>query len=363
MVQAITDYGTFLMEAKKAVTDLNEMQQREGALSQQLRQSRKQLETEEKAVTDHIAQSIKRRAGDIASSYDKELSKGQEQLRKAKARREKAKSQGIRERIGEETAPLREENRKLQLQIKTMFQQNHVPAYCRSGGYYRLFAPRRLGEFATLLAALLICFLVIPYGSYLLIPERKHLYLVLIYFVCIVVFGGLYVMVGNRTKDRYGVTIKEGRQIRDQIHANKKKIRRITRDIKRDKNESIYNLQKHDDEIARIEQMMSETAAKKKEALNTFETVTKNIIADEIAASNKEKLDLLRETCDFEERELKGLREELKSKSLFITDNYGVYLEKEFLQPQRLDALLDLINSKTVSNLTEAMDEYKKQHA
>ena len=168
---------------------------------------------------------------------------------------------------------------------------------------------------------------------------------------------------GEQTRDKYVLIIKEGRLIRNQIHSNEKKIRRITRDIRRDKNEAIYNLQKYDDEIAKIEQMMSETADKKKDALNTFETVTKNIIADEIAANSKEKLDLLGETCEFQEKELKALREELKAKSLFITDNYGSYLEKEFLQPERLDALLEMIDSKTAANLTEAMDEYKKRHA
>ena len=150
MGQAITDYGTFLMEAKQAVTDLRDMEQRETALSSQLKQSRRQLEAEEKALADRISQTVRRRASDIAASYDKELGKGQEQLKKAKARREKAKSQGIKDRIAEETAGFREENRKLKLQMKTVFQQNHVPAYCRSNWYYRLFAPKWPGEFAAL---------------------------------------------------------------------------------------------------------------------------------------------------------------------------------------------------------------------
>ena len=363
MDQPITDYGAFLREARQAVAELNEMQQREGALNQQLNQSRRQLEAEEKAVADHISQTIKRRAADLASGYDKELNRGQERLRKAKSRREKAKSQGIKERISEETAPIREQNRQLKLQLKTVFQQNHVPAFCRSSWYYRLFAPRRLAEFAVFLAVFLICFLLIPYGSYLLIPERKPLYLGLIYFVCVLAFGGLYVVVGNRSRDRYSDTIKEGRQIRNQMYSNEKKIRKITREIRRDKNEAIYNLEKHDDEIAQIEQMMAETAAKKKEALNTFETVTRNIIADEISANNKEKLDLLKETCEFQAGELHNLEGELKDKSMFVTSQFGAYLEKEFLQPQRLDALLEIVENGTAANLSEAMDQYKKQHA
>ena len=363
MGQSITDYGTFLAEARQAVTELEELQHREAALSQQAKQSRRQLETERKAVSDRVSQTIKRRAGDIAASYDKELNKGQEQLKKAKAKREKAKSQGIKERIVEETAVFREENRQLKLELKTVFQQKHAPAFCRSSWYYCLFVPRKAWEFGVLLLTVLICFLGIPYGSYLLIPEHKPLHLVVIYFVCILVFGGVYVMVGNSTRERYGSVIKEGRRIRSQLHANGKKIKRVTREIRRDKNEAIYNLQKHDDEIARIEQMMSETADKKKEALNTFETVTKNIITDEITVSSREKLELLQGTCEFQEKELERVREEVKTKNLFITDRFGAYLEKEFLTPRRLDALAEIMQKGTAANLSEAMDEYRKRHA
>lgn len=56
MDQPITDYRAFLTEAWQAVTELNEMQQREGALSQQLNQSRKQLEAEEKIIDVKLSQ-------------------------------------------------------------------------------------------------------------------------------------------------------------------------------------------------------------------------------------------------------------------------------------------------------------------
>lgn len=363
MDQPITDYGAFLREAKEAVTDFNEMQQRETALSQQLGKNRRQLETEAKAAADHVSQTIKKRAADIASGYDKELSRGQERLKKARFRREKAKSQGMKERICEETSAFREENRQLRQQMKTTFQQNKVPAICRSSWYYRLYSPRRLAEFAAFFAAFLVCFLVIPYGSYLLIGQRKPLYLGLIYLACIFVFGGLYVVAGNRTKERYSDTIKAGREILNRIYSNDKKMKRIAREIRKDKNDAAYHLQKHDDEIAEIEQMMAETACKKDEALHTFETVTKKIIADEMNANHKKKLDLLKETCEVQEGELRALNEEIKNKSIFITNRFGAYLEREFLQPRHLDALLDLMENGRAANLSEAMEQYKKQHA
>ena len=75
----------------------------------------------------------------INSSYDQEIGKGQERLKKARAKREKAKSQGIKERIAEETSELREHNRDLKVQMRTLFQKNRVPAWCGTTFYYALY--------------------------------------------------------------------------------------------------------------------------------------------------------------------------------------------------------------------------------
>lgn len=359
-MNVITDYGTFLREAKSAVMEVAELEKQEERLSKQLKQNQKSLETEKRMLEDNISQTTKKRLGEITSSYDKELSKGQELLKKARSKREKAKSQGIKERIIEETADLRDDNRRIRLQIKTIFQQNHVPKYCNTGLYYALYFPRQIKEFLTLLLAALLCFLLIPYGIYLLLPKQTMVFLALIYFSCILVFGGIYVWIGNRSRDRFVDVLKEGRALRNEIHANNKKIRGITHTIRRDKNEAIYDLQKFDDEIARMEQTMAETAAKKKAALNTFETVTKNIIADEITASNKDRIANMANLCDEGERQLRELRETIKSRNLYITDCYGSYLSREFLQPEKLDALAAIMQDGTATNLNEAMQQYKK---
>ena len=132
MMNVITDYGTFLREAKSAVMELAELERQEERLSRKLKQDQKSLESEKKLLEDTINQTTKKRLGEIVSSYDKELNKGQEQLKKARSKREKAKSQGIRERIVEETSDLRDDNRRIQLHIATLFQQKSVPKYCNT---------------------------------------------------------------------------------------------------------------------------------------------------------------------------------------------------------------------------------------
>lgn len=363
MEQPITDYVVFLEEAKQAVTDISRMRDQEEALGQRIRQSQRELEAEEKAVADRISQTIKKRGEEINESYDKELNKGQERLKRARNKREKAKNQGVKERIAEETAELRDENRLLRIQIKTLFQQNRVQRYCNTKGYYALFMPHWFSEYVKLILVVLACFLAIPYGAYLAIPEREPLHLVGIYLLCIFLFGGCYVLIGNKTKVHHAAVLKEGRIIRDQIHSNEKKIKVITHTIKKDRNEAIYDLQKHDDEIAQIEQELAEIAAKKKSALNTFENVTRNIIADEITDGSKDKIAYLTSILETEEEELKALSSELKTRSLFAADHYEPYLGKEFLHPQKLEELKASIQAGTCTNLTEAIAEYKNNHA
>lgn len=358
-MEVITDYSTFLREAKEAVLELEQLQSREVELTKQMKLDQKALETAKKQMADAITQTVKKRQSEITSSYDKELSKSQDLIKKAKSKREKAKNQGVKERIAEETSDLRDDNRRIRLQIKTLFQQNHVPGYCNSNLYYALYFPRWFGEVMKLVLTVALCFLAIPYGIYLLLPKQTVLFLVLIYFACILVFGGLYVMIGNKTKDRFAEPLKSGRKLRDQIHNNNKQIRAITKAVKKDKDEARYDLQKFDDELAQLEQQMSEVAGKKKDALNAFETVTKNIITDEITAAHKDKITQLTQACEDEESQLKTLQETLKQRSMHITDCYGSYLSREFLKADKLDALAELIKNGTATNLTEAMQQYK----
>ena len=122
----------------------------------------------------------------------------------------------------------------------------------------------------------------------------------------ILIFGGIYVTIGNMTKVRYMEVLKEGLGIRAKIRANKKEMKVIAKTIRRDKNETVYNLQKFDDEIAQLDQDAAEINRKKKEALTTFDTVTRTIISDEITANNKEEINRM-------EDELSSLAEKLRS--------------------------------------------------
>jgi hypothetical protein len=123
----------------------------------------------------------------------------------------------------------------------------------------------------------------------------------------------------------------------------------------------LYNLDKFDDEIARLQQELSDVAAKQKEALNTFETVTKNILTDEIEHNHKAKLDQAEAEYQRVVQELRTVRQQRKEKMLSATSQYGTYLGKEFMDSQKVMELCDIVKDKKASNVSEAISVYKSQ--
>ena len=243
--------------------------------------------------------------------------------------------------------------------MRTLFQSDRVPFVCKSPLYYALYFPRGFKEFLTVLITFAICFLLIPCGIYKLLPEQKTLYLAMIYGVDVVVFGGLYILIGNWTKDRHLATLQEGRSIRSLI-GEQPGIAVIT-PRSWDRSEALYDLEKYDDEISQMEQDLEETAKKKKDALNTFENVTKTILTDEITSNSRAKLEQLKEGHQEVESRLHYTETVIKEKRIFITDTYECYLGKEFLNPEKLDALKHILDNSTAVNLSEVIAEYRER--
>ena len=361
MGQTAEECLAFLGKAREALGELSALEEQERQLVLEERRSGNVLDTERKMVADTIQQTVKKRREEINVTYDKEIAKAQEQLKKARSKREKAKNQGIKERIADETSELHAYNRELRMQMKTSFKQNHVPGYCNSSLYYSLYFTRWMKEIMTFLLFVGIVFAAIPWSVYSMIPDRRPLYLAGIYVVDILVFGSIYLAIGNRTKVQHMETLKEGRKILDQIHSNDKKIRVITSTVRKDRNESLYNLEKYDDEIAQFQQELNDVAAKKKEALNAFETVTKNILQDEIEHNHKESQDQLQAEYEQVQEQLRATAVEVKNRRLDLTDHYGTYLGKEFLDPEKIAELCAIVQEGKALNVSEAIAVYRNR--
>lgn len=363
MTQTGDECLVFLKEAKEAIEELKLLDAQESSLVQKESQLEKNLAAAKKRMADAVAQTVKQRREDIYADYDRESGRIQEQLKKMRGRREKAKNQGIKERIADETAALRNEIRDLRGQMKALMKQQHVPAYCRTKLYYSLYFPRRAKEYLAFLLFAVIVFLAVPGCVYLLIPERKLWQLFVIYLLDLIVFGGSYIAIGNRTKLLYMETLRQGRSILDEIQANQRQIRRITSAIRRDRSDAFYDLERFDDEISRLQQELDELAVQKKNAVNTFETVTKNILTDEIEHNHQGTIDQLDGEHAQAEMELKVVRQQIKEKRLYAADHYGAHLGREFMDPVKIGKLCLIVQDGQAANVSEAIEVYRKNNA
>ncbi|MCI8959039.1 MAG: hypothetical protein HFG62_07970 [Lachnospiraceae bacterium] len=363
MAQTAAECLEFLREARDALDELSLLTEQEKQLGQEERKLEKSLEAEKKLVADTIQQTVKTRRGEISSSFETEISKVQENLKKVRTRREKARSQGIKDRITEETAGIHEQNRSLRAQMKTLLRSGHTPWLSRNDMYFSLFMPRFFREYLVLLVFLLAVFLALPMGLYFLIPDHKPLYLAGIYMADIFLIGGGYVLVSNQTKAHpvHGATLRSARTILNDIYRNQKQIRSVTAAIRKDRNESQYNLEKFDDEISRLKQELDTMVSQKNEALNTFENVTRNILADEIEHNHQEKLDGLKSQYQQVSSRLADTRQKTKSRNLYVAEHYGTYLGREFLDPLKIVELTAIVQEGRAANVSEAIAMYRKE--
>ncbi len=359
MAREIQDNVGFLMEAKGALAQLEAERAKSVRLQSEEKRLTRALSSEKKAVEDEITSTVRKRKDEIALSYDREIGKAQDKLKKARTRREKAKDQGVKERINNETAQLREENRQLKLQNSTTFRQNGVPVICNTKFYYALYFTKGIKEVLIFLLTFLMGFLVLPCGIYLLIPNRKPWLLIVIYVAVILVLCGLYILINNRTKVSHLEIMRDARKNRDMIEANKRKIRVIIKAIEKDKNESIYNLGKYDKEIFKIESELSELAKRKQEALGVFENQTKEALEQEIFENNRAKLESLSGQLKQVTAAGRELGSSIQKRTIAFTDEYGPYIGQEFMNQDRLDKLIDILNQGLASSLTEAQQVYK----
>ncbi len=356
MADTRADNIVFLEEAKSTLILLEEA--KEAVRNQDLKVKRleKGLAAEKKAVNDSIELTIRKRKAEITDSYDAQIEDVQGQLRKEKARREKAKNLAIEQRIAQETAEVSEENRQLRTELTTLFRKNRVPGFCNSLLFYALYYTRGFREFFVAMISLVLVIFGIPMGVFALSGSSQPLVLMVIYILDILIFGGIYVAITNLIKVPHHDTLSEGRRIRNRIMANRKQMRATQNRIRKDKNEERYGLEDYDAEIYRLESEKAEVATKKQEALTTFENNGKVLLSKEIMENNQERIHQLEEDVMMAADVLSELQAQGKTLSRQITENYEPLLGREFLNTEKIDRMLVMFREGQVANITEAQE-------
>ncbi len=353
-----------LNEIKESLLELHGYQAKYDSLTEEEKKLEKNIQAVEKAVSEEIASTTKKRRQEIEATFDKQIDKTRARIRKIKEKRDKRKSSKVSERIHEETAPLREENNRLKLEAKSVFKQKHVPAFCNTGLYYALYYPRYLGDIGIIFLTLLITLFIVPCGTYFLIlKEDRILYLILAYIASVLLFGGIYLLIGNRTKDKHQEAMKQVRGLRSQIRGNHKKMKAIGRSIRKDRDESGYGLENFDEELTRLGQEEAEIVTQKKDALLTFDNTTSQVITAEIVGRQEEKLAALKADYASVSGEAGKAADKIKALTIKIASEYEPFIGKDLMSLERLDTLTNIIQAGNASNISEALAFYRQTMA
>lgn len=350
-------------------TDLEAVEQLKKELAEYKNQEKnlkKAIATEEKSIQDEIAQTIRKRKNEIEKAYDNQIEENKSKSRKMKTKRDKAKSKRMDQRVSEETADLAEENRQLQVEMKTLFKANHVPAFCRSSLFYSLFMTKRMLDVLSLLVTIVIIYVGVPILMYVLSVNvffKGNAQITMLSTLTVAstlfVLGAVYIFILNSIKVKHYNTLCEGRVIRDKIAANKRQMRAIRNTISKDKDDSQYGLDKYDDKLAELDDELKNISQEKQEAMTLFENETKQVLTDEVNDRRLAKLEKMKEDIEVLDDNMSLLEEDIKASTIAVANNYGAILGKDFCTPAKVADLISLMEDGTADTVSEAIAAYK----
>lgn len=319
----------------------------------------KNIESIEKAVKEEIESTLKTRREAVELGFDKEIEIDQEKLKKIQADREKAKSKGIKERISTETSSLREDNKGMNSEIKAAFKSNKIPVFCNTGLFLALFMTKGLKDIFICIVTFSIIFLAVPASIYYFVPNIPVWSLIVAYFALAFIVITIYKLITDKIKIRHLDTIQELIKTKDKISENKRKINKIAHAIRKDKNEEMYGLGTFDEKKNLILNDIEKFEAKKSLALEDFNNSVKPNIIAEIEGKDRDRINAMK--ADFEKKSaaLTDMENKVKEQRVYIASNYEAYIGNEFVTPERLEALSEIMNTGGADTIGQAIGVYK----
>ena len=350
-----------LKELKVKLIQLDRYQNDNSGLHGDGKKLEKSIKAKETSIEDEIDLTINKRKNEIEATYNKEINKAKEEITKVQNKKNQSKNAQVSERIKLETADLVSEYENMETEIKSKIKDGKVPSFVNTNLFYSLYMPKGAKELVAAIAALLLVLLIIPCGIYFIIlTEQKVSYLIVIYVLTIVIFGGVYIFIGNKVKDKYLSSIKEVRVIRTNMSKNKVKRNKIRKKILKDKDESVYSLEHYDNQINSIKNKIEGIEGRRKEAIALFDSDTKPVIIEEIRSLySEELLNMNTELITVNEKTINN-DENIKYLSRELVQDYEAYLGKEFMSVEKIDYLINLMEERSLENVSQAITLHRK---
>ena len=325
----------------------------------------KELALNKKNLKDNIESTVKKRRAEVAGKFDDEVDKDQDKIKKIRAKRERAKDKGIKERIAEETADLTAQNKELKKNIRESLKKEKLPGFCGSGFYFTLYYTKGAGEVFICALMIVMMFLVVPAVVYLALPFEKlpdsynGLAFALTFFVVVLIVFFIYKVIGDKTKNRHFEELKSVRSLRDQIISNKRQISNICRAIKKDKNEEMYELDNFDEQINAINADIDKINSEKEAALKNFDDNVSASVATEIENREMPRINEISDNYNAMVARHAELDETIRQMRLKLSTDYEAYLGEGFTDINKLDELISIMESGSAGTVSEAINQLR----
>ena len=344
----------FLEEAQGMLSNMNDLKAESEEKDAQLKRKQKELEKEQKNMDDAIENAIKKRRAEALKPFEKEADDLKSQLKKEQSKREKAKEVGVKARIQHETSQLVQESQELSTKAKIVTSQAGLPGYVNSGFFQTMAGPKGGKEILTWVIVLAVMFAAIPLIVFLA-SGKSIIALVVVYIICAAAFIGLYYLIIIRTKSKNKEKVKEVRLIRDQRALKLDEIKRMTRDIRNDKNESMYNLGEFDQRIMEIERQLQQNEGALAAATEHFDNVTKAEITNQVTNERTPQIDAIRGEIFSLGNALEDVKARLNAALGESQEKYESVVGKDLMKTEKIRKLGEYLKSGQASSISEAM--------
>lgn len=366
---AFNEKQDYLIKARDEVRKRDSMLAELDKMRNHQKKMSKSISTEEKSISDEIAATIKKRKQEISDIYDERIDDNNARKRKITNKRTKKKNQQIDDRIFDETKGIRDNIKELEIEMKTLYKQNKVPSLCNTNIFYYMFMPRGIEEILSMLLCFLIFFFGVA-GAVVLLAAKfvladkdinKAFWYVLIAAAVIILQLIIYFVIYNNTKNKHRDIIEQGRSIRDRIKASNRQIDAIKNSIRKEKDESKYNLQSYDKKLNVLEKEAESIGKEKQEALRQFEEKTKELIIDEINGRRIPAVQKMKTEKKEIDAKITKYEKLYSEKVIYITNQFAQFLGDDLCKEDKLTDLITIMEEDELETVSEAINIYKGQ--
>lgn len=330
-------------------------------LAESVKDISKELDNARKEKQNETDSRIKASTDAICDGYDKSINADKDKIKTVSAERDKAKMAGVKERISAETASLRAQNDDLADQISEAFIHENISKVFNSQLFISVFNPKKLLDYIIDIAIMLVLFAAVPVVLFLVpvIPQWVLLaYCIAAAFICIILVKTVF----RKVVLEHSETIMAAQNTRMQIKDNKKRIKKIEKNIRKDKNEDMYGLESFDSEINALHDDIAKIEDEKRSALEEFEKNTKADIVSEINERYADKISNMETELEKKKTEYDELDDLVKKQRIYISSNYEAYLGKEFINVDKLAELNSIMKSDSADTIAQALAVYNNRH-